>query len=100
MDLRIKTGEEAGRTIADMRKSAGLTQEKMAIQMQLKGCDMSRGTLAKVEAGLRHVTLGELRVMAAVLRTDYNHLLGYMPQQGKPRPRATPLRGGAPAVHG
>lgn len=67
----LKAGKVIGSNIRRVRMSSGLTQEKLAAQLQTEGCDISRGTLAKIEAGIRHITLDELKVIRKVLNMDY-----------------------------
>ncbi len=52
-----------------------MTQEQLAAQLQVCGCDISRGTLAKIEAGIRHISVKELNAVKAVLQVKYEELL-------------------------
>ena len=52
-----------------------MTQEQLAAQLQVYGCDISRGTLAKIEAGIRHISVKELNAVKAVLQVKYEELL-------------------------
>ena len=54
-----------------------MTQDQVVSQLQLAGCDLSRGTYAKIEAGIRHISLEELQALSRLLEVDYNTLLGY-----------------------
>jgi transcriptional regulator with XRE-family HTH domain len=56
-----------GREIARLRNEKDLTQEALTARCQLKGWDVERGTLAKLEAGLRQVTDWELWALASAL---------------------------------
>ena len=49
----------------------------MAAKLQVLGCDISRGTYAKIESGIRHVSLLELRAIARILDADFNSLLDF-----------------------
>lgn len=68
----IKTGKILGANIRRIRKSRKITQEQLAAQLQIYGCDISRGTLAKIEAGIRHITLDELKAIKFVLQIEYD----------------------------
>lgn len=67
----LKTGKIVGENIRRVRKERHLTQEQLSAQLQVKGWDVSRGTLAKLEAGIRHITLDELKMIKDILNMDY-----------------------------
>ncbi|MDL2274083.1 helix-turn-helix domain-containing protein [Oscillospiraceae bacterium OttesenSCG-928-G22] len=75
MPQDIKANKNMGANIKKARIAAGLTQEQLAAKMQTAGCDISRGTLAKIEAGIRHVSLEELRTIKAILKVEFDDLL-------------------------
>ena len=64
-----------GKRIKFARKRLGLTQEETAVQLQLADCDISRGTLAKIEVGIRHLQAKEIQAFAKVLKLDYKEFL-------------------------
>ena len=76
MEQSVKADRTIGETIKRARMHAGLTQEQLAARVQVAGCDISRGTLAKIEAGIRHISAQELRALGAVLNLDFNALFG------------------------
>jgi hypothetical protein len=53
----------------------GLTQELLAAKAASKGWDMSRITLAKIEARLRYVSDVEVVFLAGLLKVGYEDLL-------------------------
>ena len=57
MSQSIKGDKNVGKNIRKYRKDRGMTQEQLSAQLQLYGCDISRGTLAKIEAGIRHIIM-------------------------------------------
>ena len=65
----------AGREIARRRTSKGLTQEFLTARCQVLGWEVERGTLAKVEAGLRQITDWELWVLASALELTVTDIL-------------------------
>ena len=71
MDQGIKADKRIGESIRRYRNAKGLTQEQLSAQLQLRGCDLSRGTLAKIEAGIRHISVEELNAVKAVLKISY-----------------------------
>ena len=59
-----------GPRIRQIRSSHGWTQEVLTAKCNVFGWDISRGTLAKVEAGVRRVTDAELYVLAGCLNVE------------------------------
>ena len=68
---RIKVGGCLGQRIGKARNAKGLTQEQVTARLQLFGCDMSRGTYGKIEAGIRHISVEELNAIKEVLEMRY-----------------------------
>lgn len=64
-----------GQNIRALREKAGLTQETLAAQMQVRGCDVTRSALAKIEVGQRHLYPDEIIVIRALLGVSYEELL-------------------------
>lgn len=63
----VKKQNIVGPVVRRVRVEAGLSQEKLAARIQLKGWDLSRGGLSKIEAGLRRVNDAELLMLARAL---------------------------------
>jgi transcriptional regulator with XRE-family HTH domain len=74
MNQAIKAGKSIGKNIRRCRKAKGLTQEQLSAKLQVRGCDLSRGTLAKIEAGIRHISIEELKNIKDVLGVVYDDL--------------------------
>ncbi len=55
-----------------MRKN--LSQEQVSAQMQVRGCDVTRSALAKIEAGQRHIYPDELKALKEILSVSYDEL--------------------------
>jgi len=71
VEQRIKMGSCLGQRIGKARNAKGLTQEQVAAKLQLVGCDMSRSTYGKIEAGIRHISVEELNAIKEVLEMKY-----------------------------
>ena len=70
-------GRESNQRLAVTRESLasqGFTQEMFAARCSVRGLELSRATLSKVEARLRCVTDQELAVFAEALRVDIKTL--------------------------
>jgi transcriptional regulator with XRE-family HTH domain len=66
----------AGERVRKLRALAGISQDAFAAKCQAAGWDISRGTFAKIEAGLRRVNDAEVVVLAKVLGCEVTDLLG------------------------
>ncbi len=67
MDLN----KQIGVNIKKIRITKNMTQEELASKLQLKGCNLSRSTVAKIEIGLRILLASELKYFRDVLEADY-----------------------------
>jgi transcriptional regulator with XRE-family HTH domain len=63
-----------GPQIRRVRLALGLTQEQLATKCQLVGLDISRATLAQIEAQFRCVVDSELWLLSRVLNTTTDSL--------------------------
>ena len=67
-----------GQNIRALRMKKGVSQEQLAAQLQLRGCDVTRSALAKMEAGPRHIYPDELRALRESLVVSYEELFPAM----------------------
>ena len=74
MHQHIKADKRLGANIHRLRTAKNITQEQLCAQLQVRGCDISRGTLAKIEAGIRHISAEELIAIKSVLDAAYEEL--------------------------
>jgi transcriptional regulator with XRE-family HTH domain len=59
-----------GPKVRNIREAQGLTQEELVARCNLQHWDISRGTLAKIEAQVRRVTDEEVGLLAKVLNVS------------------------------
>lgn len=64
-----------GLRIKAARENLGLTQDQVSSRLQTEGCDISRGTLAKIEVGIRNLQASEVPAFVKVLKLDYKDFL-------------------------
>ena len=64
-----------GPQVRKLRDQQGLTQEMFAARCSIRGLELSRGTLSKIEAQLRCVTDMELVLLAESLKVTVAQLL-------------------------
>ncbi|EKL9959133.1 helix-turn-helix domain-containing protein [Vibrio parahaemolyticus] len=63
-----------GAQVRKLRKEQKLTQEQLSARCNVIGLDISRGTLAKIEAGVRQVIDTEIVQLATALKVDESAL--------------------------
>ena len=64
-----------GANIRKLREKQGLTQEQMSARLQVKGCDITRSAVAKIEVGQRHIYIDELKAIKEILNVEYEEIL-------------------------
>ncbi len=67
--------KNVGEKIRSLRIKNKLTQEQLSARLQIKGCDMTRSALAKVEVGQRHIYIDEIKCLKEILGVQYEDLL-------------------------
>lgn len=76
MEQKIKqTGIDIGGNIRRVRKEKGIGQTELVRMLQLRGVNMTRETLVKIERRIQHVTGAQLRGIRDCLETSYDELL-------------------------
>ena len=70
-----QTDKRFGQRLKEERERQGLTQEQLSAMLQVRGIDLTRSALAKIEVGQRHIYLDELRVLREILNVPYETLL-------------------------
>ena len=63
-----------GKNIRTLRKRKKLTQEQLAAQLQVSGCDITRSALAKIEVGQRHLYPDEIRILKELLDVTFDEM--------------------------
>ena len=69
----IKSDKSIGENIRKARNALNLTQEQLVAKLQILECDISRGTLAKIEAGIRHISVEEIKAIREALNMSYEN---------------------------
>ena len=67
--------KRVGQNIRRLRERAGLTQDAVAVRLQVRGCDITRSAVAKIEVGRRHQSPGELELLREILGAEYSEIL-------------------------
>ena len=66
--------KKVGQNIRRLRKAQGMTQEILAAKLQLRGCDITRSAVAKIEVGARHLYPDEIIALREILRVSYEEI--------------------------
>lgn len=56
-------------------KTKKITQEELSAKLQVRGCDLTRSAVAKIEVGQRHIYLDEIMHIKEILCVQYDDLL-------------------------
>lgn len=72
MNKTIET--KIGNNIRRIREERHITQDALAAQLQLNGCDITRSAVAKIEVGQRHLYPDEIILIRKVLHTSYEDI--------------------------
>ncbi len=73
---------QIGHNIRAIRESIGMTQDILSAKLQLRGCDITRSALAKIEVGQRHLYADELLLIKEILNTDFDTIFYGVNKEG------------------
>ena len=66
--------KKIGNNIRDLRERIGMTQETLAARRQVRGCDITRSAVAKIEVGQRHLYPDEIILLKEILGVSYDEI--------------------------
>ena len=66
--------KKIGKKIRELREKKHMTQEMLAIKLQLIGCDITRSAVAKIEVGQRHIYADELKLIKEILDVAFDDI--------------------------
>lgn len=72
--MNAEIEKKIGQNIRVLREKAGLTQEMLAAQLQVRGCDITRSAVAKIEVGQRHLYPDEIILLKEILDACYEDI--------------------------
>ena len=73
--MNVYVEKQIGKNIRRIRERAGMTQEILAAKLQLRGCDITRSAVAKIEVGQRHLYVDELILLKEIFGVSYDEIL-------------------------
>lgn len=74
MIQKLKSNNLLGKRLRSLRLSNDFHVAELAREMQLRGCDITRETLVKIESGKRHITIEELIILKEALNITYEQI--------------------------
>lgn len=77
MQQKIKQDENGniGKNIREIRIAKGIGQTELVRLLDLRGIPITRECLVKIERGIQHIQIQQLRAIKAELKTTYDELL-------------------------
>ena len=76
MEQKIKQVDNSiGSNIRRIRLATGIGQTELVRLLQLRNVNMTRETLVKIERGIQHITVSQLKGIRDCLDTTYDELL-------------------------
>jgi len=72
MEQKIRQDLNIGVNLRRLRDNSGLSQDKLCAALQLRGCDISRSTYAKYEAGELNVKVSVIIQLTKIYNCSFN----------------------------
>lgn len=72
--MNKKMEKAIGDNIRRLRENRKITQDLLATRMQLRGCDITRSAVAKIEVGQRHLYPDELLLIKEILGVRFDEI--------------------------
>lgn len=73
--IKNDSNNTIGKNIRRIRMKKGVGQTELVRRLQLIDVDITRECLVKIERGVQHIKLEQLRGIKDVLKVEYNELL-------------------------
>lgn len=67
--------KRVGANIRQIREGKNMTQENLSAKLQVRGCDITRSALAKIEVGQRHLYVDELIHLKEIFSVSFDEIL-------------------------
>ncbi len=73
--MNKKAETRIGNNIRVLREKRKLTQDQLSAKLQLRGCDITRSAVAKIEVGQRHLYPDEIILIKEILDVSFEEIL-------------------------
>lgn len=65
---------KVGNNIRELRENRRITQDQLDSRLQIRGCDITRSAVAKIEVGQRHLYPDEIILIKEILAVEYDDI--------------------------
>ena len=72
--MNAEIEKRIGKNLRNLREKSGLTQDELAAKLQIRGCDITRSAVAKIEVGQRHLYPDEIILLKEILKVSYDDI--------------------------
>ena len=72
MEKKIRQDKNIGQNLRDLRYQSKLSQEKLCVELQRKGCDIARSCYAKYESGELNIKVTILKALKEIYGCKYD----------------------------
>lgn len=72
--MNINIEKSIGQNIRLIRIAKKLSQEELSARLQIRGCDITRSALAKIEVGQRHLYPDEILQLKEILEVSFDDI--------------------------
>ncbi len=72
----IDDNNTIGSNIRTVRLKKNIGQTELVRNLQLNGINITRETLVKIERGIQHIKLSQLKGICSILNVTYDDILG------------------------
>lgn len=79
--LRQINDVSLGNNLRSLRIAAGLTQEQVVAQLQLRNLPTSRSAYSQMESGTYNIRISELVALTEIFHTDFNTIFQNLNQK-------------------
>lgn len=73
--IKQDTNNTIGNNIRKIRRKRNMGQTELVKQLQLRNIEITRESLVKIERGIQHIQLQQLKGIKEALETTYDELL-------------------------
>ena len=74
--MNMEFDRQMGENLRALRRARRMTQDQLAAKLQVRGCDVTRSALAKMEVGQRYLYADEIRLLKEILQCSDEELFG------------------------
>ena len=72
--MNAEIEKRIGNNIRMLREQKHMTQDLLAAKLQLRGCDITRSAVAKIEVGQRHLYPDEILLIHEILGVSFDEI--------------------------